>query len=156
VTSGTTNGALGGAAGGDDVCANEAQAEAGVSPRVRGRQFTAWLSTSAAPVGTRIVHGTGPYIRVDGARVADNFAALLSGALESPIVLDATGTAVPTNPVWTGTAADGGPSGDCASWSSESSTDVGVVGTTSQTSTSWTASGSQACSAPGHLYCIEL
>jgi len=95
LTSVSGNGNLGGWAdaggntglqAGDAICRARAQAE-GIE---NASNFIAWLSNSATDVKDRIT-SNGPWVRLDGAKVADNKADLIDGSLFTPINLTETG-----------------------------------------------------------------
>src|SRR5690606_983409 len=94
--------------------------------------YLAWLSTDEAngTPATRFTQWAGPYVKVDGVSVADNWADLIDGDLDSQIDKTELGDAAPigtTNcsggnfpTVWTGTGVAGtliGPQ-TCNSWTS--------------------------------------
>ncbi|UCF47349.1 MAG: hypothetical protein JSU89_09230, partial [Myxococcales bacterium] len=100
VTDTTQDAALGGIVGADGLCAAQAAAAS-----LQG-DFRAWLSTSSSPVGDRFAQSGGPYVLVDGTRIADNWGDLTDGSIQAPINLDANGL-TRGGDVWTGTLPDG-------------------------------------------------
>lgn len=68
---------LGGIAGADALCA--AQAMAG---GLDG-EFKAWLSTVSSPVSDRVTHASGPYVLVNGTRIADDWDDLVDAWTEN-------------------------------------------------------------------------
>lgn len=128
----TTGGDLGGLSGADAICQSRAAAA-----NLSGK-YLAWLSTSdGTSPATRFTKATVPYVRVDGAVVAENWTDLTDGTLYNPIYLDASGIPVRAT-AWTGTNIDGTPKGsNCNNWQS---TDGGAQsGYPSATDYKWTA-----------------
>ncbi len=105
ITSSLQNGALGGISGADQVCQQRANA-AGLSGT-----FKAWLSGSsyASSPASRFTRSTSqPYVRTDGAVVANDWADLTDGTIQNPINVDENGVSR-TSPtlVWSYTRIDG-------------------------------------------------
>lgn len=153
-TQNTRTGNLGGAVGADAFCTAEANS-VGADPRVRGREFVAWISFVAGTAAERHVHGIERYVRPDGTQVATNWDALVSGALEADVGQDqyratATGTA------WTGTNADGSRAqSNCVDFSSPLAADIGVGGAMGSITSTWSASASFKCDTGRRVICIE-
>ena len=149
VTSTAQTAALGGIAGEDALCAMQAD-EAGLEGN-----FKAWLSTISSSVADRLSHDGGPFVRVDGAIVANGWADLVDGALLASISLDAMGEPQ-AGDTWTGTLATGAsyPNGDCAGFTS-GSVGSALCGSITSTTSTWTENIVPACSSRLHLYCIE-
>jgi hypothetical protein len=143
------NANLGGVAGADEICATQALA-AGLEG-----EFKAWLSTIASPVADRVTQASGPYVLVNGARIADDWDDLVDGSILVPINLDASGV-MRAGEVWTGTLADGDayPDDDCAAFTRGTS-GVALCGATSSTTDTWTENITPACSTQLGLYCIQ-
>lgn len=143
------NANLGGIAGADAICAAQALA-AGLEG-----EFKAWLSTIASPVADRVTQASGPYVLVNGARIADDWDDLVDDSILVPINLDASGV-MRSGEVWTGTLANGGsyPDDDCAEFTSGTN-GVALCGATNSTTASWTENITPACSTQLGLYCIE-
>ena len=98
------DGALGGLGGADAKCDARAS-EAGLSGT-----FKAWLSDSGCgPAdGCRdFTQSTLPYFRVDGVRVADDWADLTDGSLQASINVDEFGDDQDIADAWTNTQIDG-------------------------------------------------
>ena len=146
----TQNANLGGIDGADAICAAQALA-AGLEG-----EFKAWLSTIASPVADRVTQGSGPYVLVDGTRVADDFSDLVDGSILAPIDLDANGIAR-SGEIWTGTLATGASflGSDCAAFTTDSMGMTGLCGASSATNATWTENITPACSTRLGLYCIE-
>ncbi len=87
VSAGTSNGNLGGIAGADAICQQEAE-----DAQLIG-DFLAWISTSSAnQPATRFNKSSLPYKLVDGTLIADNWTNLTANVgLYAPINLDAAG-----------------------------------------------------------------
>ncbi|MBL8179282.1 MAG: DNRLRE domain-containing protein [Bryobacterales bacterium] len=153
VTSSIRSANLGGLAGADAICNQEAAAAG------KGGTFKAWLSTTTQSAAQRFVQSTVPIVRVDGALIAYDWADLTSGSIRAPINLTATGASI-TNPgpfsTWTNTTDTGAASSlDCVGWTSASSTLLGLGGVIVGTDASWTATVNRFCSTQLRLYCIQ-
>ena len=85
VSTATSDGSIGGVAGGDALCATAAR-----NVGLQG-DFRAWLSTASESASARI-GGSRGWVRVDGKPVADSPADLLEGQLFNPIRMMKRGT----------------------------------------------------------------
>ncbi len=143
------NANLGGIAGADAICAAQAL-EAGLQG-----EFKAWLSTIASPVADRVTQASGPYVLVDGTRVADDWDDLVDRTILTPINLDANGV-IRRGDIWTGTLATGASyaTSDCGAFNNGSS-GMALCGASNSTTETWTENITPACSTPLGLYCIE-
>lgn len=155
------HGNLGGLSGANAKCMARA-ALAGVTGT-----YKAWLSTNSSdPLNNFTLH-TGEYQLLDGTKIADNFGDLTNGDIDNAINIDETGATVASSHVWTntnfngevlGTATNSG-GGSCynsGSWNYSSSSYGGHYGSTSSTSSSWTANtGFNNCDDLKRLYCFE-
>jgi hypothetical protein len=170
VTSQRYTGDFGGVEGADAICQDLAAA-AGHSGT-----FMAWLSTndfSSSPAA-RFTPSSVPYELVDGRIVADNWADLTDGSIQTTIDLDEWGNPSPTTMVYSFTMTDGTPGvfgsassncygGDCNcnGWTngnqSGSPTPGSAVGQTNQTNDDWTDySYGNFCGPTGYpFYCFE-
>jgi hypothetical protein len=155
-TSTTHTGKLGGLAGADTICQNLASA-AGLSGTYR-----AWLSDSTGSPSTRFVRSTGPYQRVDGVTVANDWASLTSGTLLAPLIITEQGNAVPddaTKLIWTCTAATGVEfsGADCEDWTSEQPIVMGgFVGQADVVTPAWSGDNAyHSCNGDLRLYCFQ-
>jgi hypothetical protein len=149
-----------------DALCNAAASAPGVSPRVAGRQFLAWLSAGPTTPLTRFVHSTAPYVRPDGVNIALDWAGLTTTAHLNPIEDDEHGAAVDGGLVWTGTdpggtlASDGVDastySATCDGWTSSADSDP-VFGNANVANLGWTRAPGFGgiCSQSAHLYCFE-
>jgi len=113
------DGFLGGLEGADGKC--QAWANAAGLPGT----YKAWLSDSPSSPATRFTRSMVPYMRVDGVKVADDWADLTDGSLDAPIATTETGAAkgmwfaLWISNVWTATRADGTSTGSfCNNWTS--------------------------------------
>jgi len=149
ITDTPQNANFGGIAGADALCADQATA-AGLEG-----EFKAWLSTISSAVSDRVTYASGPYLLVDGTRVANDWDDLVDGSILAPVNLDANGT-LQVGEVWTGTLATGAshPGDDCAAFMS-GSTGEALCGASSSTTATWTENITPACSTLLRLYCIE-
>ncbi len=147
-TTATPNGAFGGLAGGDAICA-AAAASAGLHGT-----WIAWLSDSSTNAIDRLDVNSGPFLTMDGFLIASNKADLTDGTLANSITRNEfSGTAAAF--IWTGTLTNGtSGGGNCSDWTSTGGS--GMTGVTGSTSGSWTQNGGgSVCSAPSSLFCIE-
>jgi len=154
-TSEKYNGNLGGRSGANQTC----QTLAGASPlpRIKGRQFLAYLSVVNDVVGANLTKGGGPYVRADGMQIASDWADLFTSGLTVPIALDEKGASVPVGELaWTGTTSSGTLSGDyCAGWLDATSPQGrGMVGDVND-ALFWTNRATSTCGELRHLYCFE-
>ncbi len=140
-----------------DLRCNEAAARAIMNKNVAGATFVAWLSVDAKSAGSRMVHGTKPYVGATGLPIAANWTALTSGMLERTIDLDEYGAQQKTNTTaWTGTATDGRATvgTTCANWKGGVGSN-GTIGSLARSDNAWTNQGPYSCGGYAHLYCIE-
>lgn len=147
-------GSFGGIAEADGRC--QTHADGSQSPRVKGRKFMAWVSTSTNSVASRFPKGTKPYVRPDGAKVANDWADLTKGTLQAGIGLNEDG-AQPggSTRVWTGTNSNGTSSNNnCGSW--KDNQQDGQRGNLGANGGSWSDSSNDRCANGGHLYCFEF
>lgn len=154
VSSTEVTGNLGGLAGADARC--QALANASKEPRVKGRAFLAWLSTSPSSPATRFVRGTRPYVRVDGVSIANLWSELVSGGLRGGISLDETG--VPrSGAAWTATSSQNAvfQGSSCADWTSAGFLERGGTGNVGGSGNGWSGGGDQPCVQVARLYCFE-
>jgi hypothetical protein len=154
----------------------------------RSGSYKAWISgrvdTGAGPLPHGVVHrfaqSSGPYVLVNGTKVADNWADLTDGSLDHAIDLTELGTPVGSETrVWTNTTTGGqawdnarqcaaGISSDEAglwTWScgapgwtpGDCRFQSGKYGDAHSTSGSWTgtANSNTGCDQALHLYCFE-
>lgn len=151
VTSGSTEGNLGGLAGADTFCTNTAMG-AGLSGN-----WTAWMSDSGTDALSRIVDAE--YRLLNGVVVAEDLADLTDGTLDNGITVDESGMAMMAGlAVWTGTNADGTrASNNCDDWSGGAG-DFGQFGFTGSTDSEWTNRVNNATCQAGvgaWVYCFE-
>ncbi len=152
------DGDLEGLAGADAICQSHAD-EAGLSGT-----FKAWISdTRSGPADRWSIDPSLPYVRTDGATVADDWFDLTDGSLDIPIERDEDGD--PIIPfeegrpfVWTDTDTAGTPESgsvfNCEDWttSGESS---GIFGDFTKLDPAWTFWDGTGCGELLHLYCFE-
>ncbi len=135
----------------DAVCESLAASAALPDPP----RYKAWLSTSTLAAGSRF-QGAGPWVRVDGARVADDFADLTDGSLQSPIEQTEQGEYLVNVAVWSGTFSDGS-SGffQCNDWTDSGSVLSGGTGSSSAAWSGWSVYDAPLCSfTSSRLYCL--
>ncbi|MCE9580078.1 MAG: hypothetical protein K8W52_43585 [Deltaproteobacteria bacterium] len=148
---------LGGVAGADQKCADAAQAAglAGIWVAVvsveNGDNAPDHLLMSAPGQ-------VGGWIRLDGAPVADDLAALVNDQrLFYPVAFDELGNRIPADDdeVWTGSNARMFWSGaSCGDWAA--TTGTGTVGAAARGPGQWMASRTSVCTATARLYCAMV
>jgi hypothetical protein len=160
VTSALYTGNLGGVSGANQTCNNLAVA-AGLTGRYR-----AWLSDGSRSPGQDFSRSsTFAYVRgVEGgqtssALIAQNWADLTDGFLNSFIRLDEYGRGVSAPDTWSGTThlagptASNGPENTCNNWTSD---DPGVNGWVGRSAVQdWGATATRACDQRARLYCFQ-
>ncbi|MDE2001466.1 MAG: fibronectin type III domain-containing protein [Patescibacteria group bacterium] len=165
VTSAGYVGTFGSVSAGDTICQNTAAAS---TLGNLGGTWRAWLSDDSNPASSHVEHSAVPYKRLDNATIANDWTGLTSGSLLNSIDLTENFSTSNAN-VWTGTTPDGSIaqyvipgagtfSGTCGSWTSAS--EVGFLGNSNSTSSSWTWTSDvhTPCGFTGgtpQLYCIE-
>jgi hypothetical protein len=140
----------GGIAGADARCA-AAAASAGLPGT-----FKALLATASTAAAARFSTGAGTptWFRVDGVKLFDTSAGLTLGKSNAPLGVDAAGTYVVGNWIWTGMANAGTVGQTCLDWSTTDGAQAADVGSTQ--STSWFATTPRNCSSTGFfLRCLE-
>jgi hypothetical protein len=147
-----SGGAIGGLAGADAKCQQEASYEG-----VPGT-YKAWLSDSTTSAAARLTHSRGPYVLVDGSKVADNWSDLTDGSIARAITQTLTGDRG-LGGVWTGTSPSGGisyPASTCSDWTSDIG--LGADGYHGAANGDWTLNSVQPldnCSVQSPLYCFQ-
>ena len=137
----------------DGIC-NHLATSAGL-----GGTYVAWLSTSSASAGDRLMLSEGEpargWMRPDGLPVALTKADLLAGEILYPITLDENGVARNDSTVLTNTSESGtGLSSHCSNFTvSTGQTRSGRSGTGAGY---WTSIGSPSCGASARLYCFGI
>ncbi len=155
VTSMSYDGDLGGLSGADGEC--QALAGAASLPGV----FKAWLGDNFSGPADRFTQAAVPYQRVDGVRVADDWADLTDDSLQAPINITETGGVFGGCCAWTNVLSNGQEEGvpdrSCTSvWTSNSPGDEGAVGEIQRTIFTWTFSNSRVpCNQQHRLYCFQ-
>ena len=159
VTSGLFTGDMGGLEGADAGC-QQAADDAGLEG-----VFMAWLSDDGGNPVTRMTGHDGPYVRVDGVMVAENWDELRDGELLDTISVTELGTepldafVCSGQEVWTNTTAFGSivsSIDDCLNWSSPMA--YGRVGRWSMFDERWTNDGTclaVGCNGGLPMYCVQ-
>lgn len=152
VTSDVFGAELGGIEGADAKCQAAADA-AGL-----GGTFRAWISTPASSPLKTFVQSAGPYVRIDGLQIAENWTRLVDGDIDAPLEIDEWGDVQNNGEcgnVWTNTMRDGTSFDDdaCMDWTSLQ--DGTRLGRTDATNASWTEGCTVDCLKEHHLYCFE-
>lgn len=159
-------GGLSGLAAADERC-RQAAARAGL---LSASYFVAWLSTSTTDAYCHVLGGsgkradacglsaspaTGPWVTTTGFPVADDLDDLVDNGPRYPIFATEDG-GTPPGRIWTGTTAEGvfgAP--NCGNWQSQSYSQMGTWGGSSD-ALSWTNTGSpNDCSYQESLLCID-
>ncbi len=150
VTSTTTNGNMGGLAGGDAIC--DAQASAASL----GGTWVAWLSTSTVDAKDRLAPGSGPFVRAAGTpgTIANDIADLTDSSLAIEILNDENGNVVDTD-VYTGTLSDGtAASVTCNEWTDGAGSVI--FGHSNRSNGAWTERFQFSCNPQRHIFCFEV
>src|SRR5688572_1982047 len=146
------NGAFGGIATADAICANEAST-AGLPG-----QFIALLSSSTVNARDRLAGSRG-WVSTTGMPIADQIDDLFSGGRALGVINHTAGGVELPNVqlfVWTAAAGDGtlDAAGTCSDWTS--TTGNVRIGFYTRSSPGLTTTGTIACSMNAHLYCFEI
>jgi hypothetical protein len=132
----------------DTICAAEA-AGAGVTG-----MFRAWLSTTTQTAGSRLVLTGAVWVRADGVPVVSSTANMTTLALDVPVSQHLDGTPA-FGYAWTGGMA-ATMTQSCNNWTSKSNTLSGLLYPITETSSSgFTATSPQGCSATAGVICLE-
>jgi hypothetical protein len=155
VTDSVHDGNLGGIAGADAICQQEA-----IENSLPGT-YRAWISDSSGETPTsRLVHSTGPYVLVNGTVVANDWADLTDGNLQSAIERTPSGSLAPASATWTNTSDDGTTAPDnysCNNWTSNSPSDVGNAGDVLSNLPRWSYAymNPWSCSENLRIFCVQ-
>lgn len=128
-----------------------------------GSDYVAWLSAGGVGPIDRFDRTAGPYVRVDGRVVAEDWDDLTDGVLTHLIELDERGMVISDGgAAWTGTSYDGTPTADgadCEGWTVETFEGRGAIGAYDDDEfgawSHWDNVGPFPCQNPFHLYCFE-
>ena len=153
VTSGASNGSIGGLTGADTRCS-------GAAGGLGGPEWQAWLSDDTGSPSTRMNTAyKGWYQLVDGTPIAHGWEDLTDGTLEAAINLTESGTVPPNNlSAWTNTNPDGtvaDVANDCMNWTSGSDALSAIRGSATSAMATWTSSGTALCVSGYRLYCFQ-
>jgi hypothetical protein len=152
-------GDLGGIAGADRICADEAAA-AGLDGT-----YLAWLSDTAHSPRDRLSRPDGAFTLPDDTEVAASWSTLVTG-LSARIAMHADGTPVPDDdppvPVWTATY-DAGQRDDindttyCGDWSRDTTDESVLIGWVHNRldPIDWTSANVVSCASLAHIYCFQ-
>lgn len=151
ITSARVQGNMGGVAGADAICNQRAR-----SAQLPGT-YKAWLSDiSGSVANSRFIRNPGPYVLVNGTRIANTWSDVTDGNLRAPINVTEYNQPAVTNFVWTSTHPNSLWSGDCChNWTTNSNIWRGNYGSFNQTDYRWTAAGYVQCNLENHLYCFQ-
>ena len=163
LTSTTHQGNLGGLDGADAICQGLADtAGLGVT-----RRYRAWLASGDGSPDTLFLRSASPYVRTDGATVADDYTDLTTcdaaspfNCLQNPInVTEENVELTGFRPAWTNVLPSGLIHGvfsqdSCFYWTADLL--FARVGNASHTTAGWTAAGAGfECGIASHLFCFE-
>ncbi len=163
LTSTTHQGGLGGLEGADAICQGLADTAGIGDPQ----QYRAWLASGDGAPDTLFIRSASPYVRSDGATVADDYTDLTTcdaaapfDCLQNPInVTEENVALVGFRPVWTNVLPSGSIHGvfsqdSCFYWTADV---LGArVGNAGDTTAGWAAAGAGFdCAVAAHLYCFE-
>ena len=163
LTSTTHEGNLEGLSGADAICQGLADT-AGIGVT---RTYRAWLASGDGSPDTLFVRSESPYVRTDGATVADDYTDLTTcdaaspfDCLQNPInVTEKNVELAGFRPVWTNVLPSGSIHGvfaqdSCFYWTADV---FGArVGNADHTTAGWTAAGAGVeCGSAAHLFCFE-
>lgn len=135
----------------DCICSTHAE-NAGI-----GSNYRAWLADNSGSPVTRFTQSSIPYIRTDGAIVANNWDDLTDGGIASPINLDENENLIGNmnllDIVWTNVTTSGtvDSNGTCNNWTAEEVADrtlFGGNGVFSRTDSFWTQQAGTVCIGP--------
>lgn len=139
-----------GLAAGDAIC----RARAAAAGLYRPDTFKALLSDGRTSAHERFSQPDLPWVRLDGVRLADDAAALRTGAILAPLNVTESGTYAAGIGAWTGTYVDGAAMEHCDDW-----TDAGALGRAATVNIAgplWMRSSSpRACATRAALYCLS-
>ena len=128
---------------------------AGLSTAGAPKTFKAWLSTSTVDAVNRIT-SDGPWVNLNGLKIADNKADLTDGSLFSSILQDENGTPGIVRNVFTGTGADGiATVNTCLDWTSIDVANSATHGQSGWADAGWTSKSTRNCGSKLSLYCLE-
>lgn len=117
--------------------------------------FFAWLSSATVAAKDRLAYD-GPWVRLDGVRIAESKADLTDGILFAPVGQTESGAYLSSYGAWTGTTAAGlADPARCGDWLLSDATQ-GKTGWPNLTSAQWTEKSNLACSSTWlRLYCFS-
>jgi uncharacterized repeat protein (TIGR02543 family) len=141
---------LGGTAPYDAQC-NTLATAAGIN-NVTSSAFIAWLSDLNSNAKLRLGATTRGWIRLDGKPFADTQLSLFTNSvLYHPLRLDESGFDAGSQPVMTGTLADGSTGNSCSNWTGSGNQ---TTGNSAFGPGGWTNWGGIACSTTARIYCL--
>jgi hypothetical protein len=146
---------MGGLAGADAFCQRLA-ANAGLPGT-----YMAWLSAgNQSPQNRFLTRSSLPYNRVDGTKIANNWANLTNGRIAAPINVTETGKALESGQfVWTNTLANGRTAttkSDCLGWTTDNAMAASEFGDSNKTDATWSATDRITnCNNTFPLYCFQ-
>ena len=148
---------MGGLAGADTKCQAEADDLASIVP---SGTYLPWLSDGHDSPDTRFTKSSHPYVRPDGAKIAENYTDLTDGNIQNIINIDSTGKTVGQQYFWSSTDTDGTSEQyfvTCEgwTWTDTSTISHSMLGKTNKKSTLWTLAERGHCGRPHRLACFQ-
>lgn len=119
--------------------------------------FKALLSTTAVDAADRFT-SDGPFVRIDGIKVAVDLADLFDTSLTAPINVTEYGDYIGNHAAWTGSESDGTSSGiDCSGWLTSNPAGWGSYGGVNESDSMWISNPSLLPCGPSafHIYCVS-
>jgi hypothetical protein len=141
---------------GDALCL--LAAEQGALTVLHGRAWKAWLGDISTSAADHVTDGGLPvYQRPDGLVLGSLTQLENAGSVALPNApdIDENGKAANGATVWTATHSSGSIDNSCNGWTSNSSSDNAMTGTSSQTSALWTHDSNKNCNVTEAIYCVE-
>jgi hypothetical protein len=158
MSSSESGGNLGGISGADTTC--NTLADSATSESIEASfTFVSWLSNDTINAKDRIPAGFSGlnYFRTDGIKVADNFADLIDGSIDSKIDRDENEVGAGRKEIWIGTTGLGTCEGSsCNNWISSSSSDQGRQGKRDQAGEDWTNHKYENCDKTRRICCFQV
>lgn len=157
LTSTTYTGNLGGVAGADQKCQDQA-ANAGLKGTWR-----AWVSVARSSVNSRFTRTSGNYIKLDGSVIAHGWADLTDGQLDANgiNITEQGKTVVAQTSVWTSTSVTGETvaytdgTSNCSAFTSIDNGAISLIGFSATGTSAWTSAYPDICAKSFPLYCFE-
>ena len=136
---------------GDFIC-NTLASDAGLPG-----EYVAWLSDNTTNAKDRLTPGSGPFVRIDFEKVADDIVNLTDGAIDVPIAVDEGGVLIDVIlRVWTGTFKTGlAHFAHCVGWTTGMESTDGRAGLLNSSTAVWTQHSFVICDTSLPIYCFQ-